>query len=225
MIVILCPTRDRKPQYKRMLKSCIDTSENVAVVSGTNGGKSYVGTNYPIDIPTVFMWNDLAKKAMKHPDANLFMLGSDDIVFSTPHWDKAILDHYNALEEKVHVYSLRDSRDPLGTPHPIVTREYVNAMGYFIPPIFLHWFVDTWTVEIAKANHCFTHLSDYLLVHDKPSDTGQADETHNKIRRMGWHARDKMVADTCPHLLSEEKDRLNMVLGKKRNERYKAAHL
>jgi hypothetical protein len=198
MIAILCPTRGRERAFLRMCESAHNTSENdVYIFSGSNGGDAYASVQYPTDMPTCYMWNDLAKAAMKHPHNKLFMLGADDTVFATPHWDSALIEHYNALENKIHVYHLQDSRDKDGTPHPIVTREYINALGYFMPPIFMHWYVDTWTVGIAKANACFTHLRDYMLVHDKPSDRGEPDETHNGIRRMGWAVRDRAVWESC----------------------------
>lgn len=216
MISILVPSKGRPAYCKRMLESVGHTVECDGRVMlaldrrDTDLYQEYVPCDLivPDGLPTVHKWNLLAKKAMEYSSHNLFMLGADDIIFSTSGWDKAIIDHYNALENKIHVYSLCDSRDPSGTPHPIVTREYIEAMGYFLPPIFLHWYVDTWTVEIAKANDCFTHMKDYLLVHDKPSDSGQSDETHNGIRRMGWHERDKYVNDTCQHFLEYEKLRL-----------------
>lgn len=208
MIGLLVPTRARQFQYERMLESVRHTSANVVVCSCSNGDDKYVNNQFPIDTPTVHMWNMMADKAMKNTNINLFMLGSDDIIFDTKDWDKALLDHYNALENKIHVYHLLDSRDINGTPHPIVSREYIEAMGYFIPPLFLHWFADSWTTAISRANGCFTHFNDYSLIHDKPSDHGIADETHNHIRRMGWHERDRYVNDTCQHLLQAEKNRL-----------------
>lgn len=209
-IALLIPTRDRPTQCKRMLDSIINTTEKeiANIYLGTNGDGNYTHFKFPFNYPTVAMWNKLAEIAMENPDNKLFMLGADDTVFTTPCWDKALLDHYNALENKIHVYALRDSRDPDGTPHPIVTREYIEAMGYFLPPIFLHWFVDSWTVEIAKANGCFTHMRNYQLVHDKPSDKGNPDDTHNRIRQMGWHDRDCWVNERCQHFLELEKKRL-----------------
>src|ERR1044072_3158842 len=220
MIAILCPTRGRPEQCKRMIQSVQDTAgEWIHVLLATHdpeeislpvaASKALVSAHtYPDMLPTAAKWNDLAARMMFYDNCKLFMLGSDDMIFTTPLWDKALVDHYNALENKIHVYALQDSRDENGTPHIIVTREYIEAMGYFVPPIFLHWRIDTWTVEIAKSNNCFTHLRDYMLVHDKPSDTGKGDETHSRIREWGWHARDKYVAETCQHFLEHEKWRL-----------------
>lgn len=208
-----------------MCKSVTATAtnpENIVIFAASNGGDKYVENQFPIDCPTVYMWNELAKEAMKNPDIKLFMLCADDVVFSTPGWDRALLDHYAALVNKIHVYSLQDSRDKDGTPHPIITREYIDALGYFMVPIFVHWFVDIWTICIAKYNNCFTHLRDFELQHIKPSDTGMADETHNRIRRNGWHARDAEVNKDCQYYLIAEMQKLGDIIEEKESERLKA---
>lgn len=222
MIAILVPSRKRVERCKRMIQSVIDTSESEIIIylgidnideyrEAAHMGNERVTVSriqLPDGMPTAHKWNLLAEMAMRHPHKRLFMLGSDDIVFSTPLWDRALIDDYKGFNRGAHVYHFQDSRDADGTPHPIVTREYIEAMGYFVPPIFLHWFVDAWTVAIARANDCFSHFKDFLLLHDKPSDFGQADETHTKIRAMGWHERDKWVAQHCSHFLNIEKARL-----------------
>lgn len=219
-IALLCPTRGREQQFKRMCESVAVTTyatNTVNIYSASNGGDAYAKYQFPIDCPTVHMWNGLAIEAMKNPDHKLFMLCADDVVFSTPLWDEALIRHYEALENKVHVYALQDSRDAQGTPHPIVTREWIEGLGYFMPPFFTHWFVDTWTVQMAKVNGVFTHMKDYLLIHDKPSDVGKPDETHTRIRMNGWHERDKYVNETCQHVLHGETERLAKAMA----ERYK----
>lgn len=220
-IALLCPTRGRPEQFKRMEASfrrttadshghglfpCV-SKEDLPVYDGS----PYSYEQYivlPDNMPTAHKWNYLAEFAKVSPRYKFFMLCSDDVVFQTPCWDQALIDHYNSLENKIHVYHLRDGRTGHGTPHPIVTREYIEAMGYFMPPLFMHWFVDTWTVEIAKAAGCFTHLNDYMLDHIKPSDEGKPDETHSRIRQWGWHDRDQWVNKYCQHFLDFEKRRL-----------------
>lgn len=216
-IAILCPSKDRVIKFRGMVNSAYKTaykSESVCIYLGIAeedtqkyGYGSFLSYKFPLST-TAHKWNKLAEIAMQNLNKNLFMLGADDMIFTTPGWDKALLDHYNALDNKIHVYALQDSRDENGTPHIIVTREYIEAMGWFVPPIFLHWFIDSWTVAIAKANNCFTHMKDYLLIHDKPSDNGQADETHSRIREWGWHERDRWVADKCVDVLDMYKQKL-----------------
>lgn len=215
MIAIICPTRARKDGFERMFNSAFATAneKRITIFSGSNGDDEYVWMKYPIDMPTVYMWNDLVKAALANNDNKLFMLGSDDMIFATPGWDNALIEHYNGLKNKIHVYHLQDSRDTHGTPHPIVSREYIEAMGYFLPPLFTHWFVDSWTVAIAKHNNCFTYMKDYSLIHNKPSDLGKPDETHTRIRRNGWHRRDVEVNEKCQHFLALEQQRLACAFG------------
>ena len=208
MIAIIAPTRGRPKQFQRMVESVKSTSKKAMIYAASNGSDDYVSYHYPIDMPTVFMWNDMAKMAMKEEKNKLFMLAADDIIFSTKGWDEALIDHYSKLERKIHCWALQDSRDKEGFPHPIVSREWIEAMNWFVPPYFMHWKIDVWTNEIAKTNNCFTHMRDYLLVHDKPNDRGQPDETHSRIRRNGWLQRDDDMAKSCAYLLEYEKKRL-----------------
>lgn len=220
MIELICPSKGRPEKLKRMWESAMQTADKPWQITMSLGVSEEECSEYSefthdfeIEIhkvknwTTAYSWNYLAQNAL-NGSAKLFMLASDDMIFSTPLWDKALIEHYEKLDNKIHVYALQDSRDKLGTPHPIVTCEYIEAMGYFLPPIFLHWYVDSWTVEIAKRNNVFTHLTDYMLIHDKPSDAGKPDKTHTGIREMGWFERDKFVNDTCQHLLEHEKYRL-----------------
>lgn len=226
MISILCPTRGRPVEFRRMVDSAMQTADapdklRVMYFLGSDDPRMH---DYPKEIKNcmsfigqpwsaVMASNYLAMKCREfNPDSTLYMVGADDMVFATPEWDKALLNAHKKMQEKIHVFSLRDSRDPSGTPHPIISREYVRVMGYFLPPIFLHWYVDTWTVEIARTNNCFTHLTDYLLIHDKPSDRGEKDETHIRPRRLGWHERDTYVNHTCAHFLGMEKERLGRMI-------------
>ena len=224
MISLLCPTRGRPAMFRNMLESAWATAETkleiLAGIGGEDTETAYKENYYGYDItgvhqtlltgnfPATFVANDLASRA--HGDL-IFLVG-DDTVFTTPHWDKPLLEHYARLNNKIHVYSLRDSRGEDGTPHPIATKEYVKALGYLHTPIFNHFYPDTWMVEIAKANNCFTHMKDFLLLHNKPSDKGIFDETHTRIRSFGWLNRDMKVNETCQHFLELEKQRLGKAI-------------
>lgn len=215
-IALLCPTRKRPEQFRRMIRSAFETANPKSVKIYAAFSKeewdeyAYCADDcwvsiMPDGMPTAHKWNALAEIAMKDKSNTHFMLASDDMVFTTPLWNEALLAAYTNTP---HVYHLRDSRDEFGTPHPIVTREYIEAMGFFLPPFFMHWYVDSWTVEIAKHNNCFTHLKDYMLEHIKPSDAGKPDETHTGIRARGWHDRDKWVDEHCKDILEMYKRRI-----------------
>lgn len=214
-IAILCPSRQRPDQFKRMVESV--KNKAIVYLAITEQERDLYKELTPTcptlilsdGMPTAYKWEILCSYAFAYikDKHKLFMLGSDDMYFQTEGWDRALIDHYNSLEDKRHVYALQDSRDANGTPHPIMTREYIDHMGYFVPPIFLHWYVDGWTVEIAKNANKFTHMKDYLLMHDKPSDRGAGDETHNRIREWGWRNRDEYVNSMMRSFLESEKKR------------------
>lgn len=221
-IALCCPSRQRPELFNRMVNSAVNTAydkNNVSVYLGVGDDDwpdyekkipDFIKgiTTFPVGCPTVYKWNMIAIKQAMWNKHTHYMLAADDMIFTTPHWDRAILEHYDGLQNKIHAYSLRDSRDNDGTPHPIVTREYIEAMGYFLPPIFLHWFVDSWTIDIGRANSCFTHIKDYMLVHDKPFHRGEPDDTHMCIRRAGWLNSDQWTNEKCKHFLELEKERL-----------------
>lgn len=232
MIVLLCPSKGRPEKIKRMWESAKATASNIqliATVSKEEYNDYYIALKDEYNVlilqeadlmPTVHKWNKSADLAMTQKEAKLFMVTGDDMIFDTQGWDKAILDHYEALNDKIQVYALQDSRDKDGTPHPIMTREYIQAMGYFVQPIFLHWFIDIWTAEIARANGCFTHLREYLLMHDKDNDKGKPDLTHTGIRSYGWAERDKYCNDKMQHVLRSEMLRLGKIMTNKYHDNY-----
>lgn len=220
MIELICPSKGRPDKLKRMWDSArrtADSPNDIYLRVGVNeeeremyrGAVDGYSAVYAVkDWSTVYTTNLLADKAFKDGASKLFMIIGDDAIFTSYEWDKALREHYDALNNKIHIYSFLDSRSPAGTPHPIATREYIDAMGTLAPPIFLHWYVDTWMVQMAKDNNCFTHLKDYLLVHDKPSDKGMPDETHNSIRERGWHERDSYVNAICQDYFHMQNQRL-----------------
>ncbi len=221
-VAILCPTRGRPKMFERMVQSVFATADrkNVRVYFYTSEMDSEE-PNYKcpdgcthfsgLDLPCVAATNYMAAHQVVQ-EHSLMMVAADDTIFTTPGWDAALIREYEKLQNKIHVYSLLDSRSEDGTPHPIVTREFYQAMGYFAPPIFLHWYSDTWIVNMAKANHCFTHLKDYLLVHDKVTDRGQTDETYSRIRNMGWRLRDASVNERCQRMFGCESEHLRKMI-------------
>lgn len=224
MIALLCPSKGRPEKLQRMVQSAYDTTTSkvqIFVAVSPEEFESYkavlnipendrvglVIVTMPELSPTGFKWNKLAELAMTQ-DNKLFMIAGDDMIFDTPAWDEALLCRRESFADKIEVFALQDSRDKDGTPHPIISREYIEAMGYLIPPIFLHWHIDTWTVEIARASSRFTHLRDYKLIHDKPSDKGEPDATHTGISSYGWKQHDDYINKKMQSCLLNEKMRL-----------------
>lgn len=159
---------------------------------------NYVSSPYCLHIvgkdgPTSYAWNELAKRAA----GDILMLMGDDTVFETPGWDdklrKAEFTLSHGGQPSMAVFSFDDGRSELGTghPHPAMTREVYNRLGYLACPMFRHFYVDTWLVDLAKEAGIFHYIADMKVLHDKPWDRGAPDETKLRIATTTIHDADK----------------------------------
>lgn len=96
---------------------------------------------------TSYSWNLMAAKAKY----DIFFLVGDDCQFITPNWGELIVDAFNKYPDKiVCVYPRAPSVSKYKSPHFCLHRNWVNTLGYFLPPYFYHWYVDTWIAEVAQ---------------------------------------------------------------------------
>lgn len=184
-ISILCPTRERPEGALRMAQSahdCAYGSLNAEILFYVDDDDPRLHdyerflpkANLIIGpfVPTCRAWNLLW---MNCKDSDLFMLGSDDIIF-TDGWDKSFAAHMSILGDTPQVFHLTDSRHPTNTPHPIVTNSWARIAGTFMPEQFHHYYVDSFTCWAAKLTGLFTQLGT-TLIHDK---------TESSAARFPW---------------------------------------
>lgn len=164
-ISILCPTRGRPENVKRLLDSIRETSTVLpqvllyadfddSLTTGTN--INYLGEHYPIDklcilggprITLSDMWNQLAERA----SGEILMQAGDDIVFRTKGWDDQVRRAFAAFEDRL-IFLHGDDKAygaSFGT-HGFLHRAWIKATGYFCPPYFSADCADTWLNEVAN---------------------------------------------------------------------------
>jgi len=137
--------------------------------------KKYIDKKYYTIGPnqsTCYSWNQLAEAA-KH---DILFLAGDDIQFMTKNWDLNIIKIFEMFPDKICMaapfdgngkgngnalliheepYQLKEN-ERVGSPHFAVHRNWMKALGYFVPPFFWHWYVDTYTQKVAaKLGRCF----------------------------------------------------------------------
>lgn len=207
-ISILCPSRGRPEMARRMAESAVATASDargLEVLFWLNEDdpklSEYKHGPYTVlimgkDGPTSYAWNELAKRAA----GDILMLMGDDAVFETPGWDERLREEAAPDLDgwvKCKVFSFDDGRSELGTghPHPAITREVYNRLGYLACPMFRHFYVDTWLVELAKEAEIFHYIADMRVLHDKPWDRGAPDETKLRIATTSVHDADKATFD------------------------------
>jgi hypothetical protein len=158
MITILTPSRGR-PQYaERMIKSAIQTAGMpIEIKLYLNDDDPTLG-QYKDNIDsllytvgpnqsTSYSWNLMAQEAKNDI---LFLVG-DDCHFTTNNWGNLILTAFDCYPDKIAcVYPRAPSVSKHKSPHFCLHKNWINSLGYFLPPYFYHWYVDTWVAYIAR---------------------------------------------------------------------------
>lgn len=97
-------------------------------------------------------WNILAERALETSD-QIFMLGNDDLVFETPDWDWKVEEVFRATRDRIaYVHGSDEGQhfDKFGSLG-FLSRQWINAVGYFAPPYFPGDGVDHWINDVATA--------------------------------------------------------------------------
>ncbi len=123
------------------------------------------------DQSSCFSWNYLSTLA-RH---DYCMLVGDDAQFLTTNWDQHIIDFFENYEYKDKIlyvcprdmtgsdkrrwiknkvptdkpYKIETHPSPIGAAHFVLHKNWINTVGYFLPPQFWHWHIDNWLTELA----------------------------------------------------------------------------
>jgi len=222
MISICCPSRGRPVLAKRMIDTAYKTvsdTKNIEFLIYLNDDDSTlpeyknsidpqhytVGPNQS----TCYSWNQLAEKA-KH---DILFLAGDDIQFMTKNWDLNIIKLFEMFPDKICMaapfdgngkgngnallineepYQLKEN-ERVGSPHFAVHRNWIAALGYFVPPFFWHWYVDTYTQYVAKKlGRCFYLTKTLIQAKKVLDDTGKQVRTNLNIAHRDNYVWDKI---------------------------------
>jgi ribosomal protein L37E len=91
-------------------------------------------------------------KCLPLATGELLCHGNDDIIFRTPGWDQMVIAEFEDCPDKilmVHGDDLYIQREGFGC-HPIISRRWLDTLGYFIPPYFDGEWGDTWVNDLAN---------------------------------------------------------------------------
>ena len=174
-ISILCPTRNRVEFVKDFLKSCHETAKNpsniefVFYVDEDDRMSNIFFDNYEseFDFDIVYvvgerivlseMWNE----CYSHSSGEIYMHAGDDIRFRTKDWDEMIINKFKEFDDRIAFVYGRDGYQPktFGT-HGFLHKNWIKAVGYFVPPYFVSDFNDSWLNEVAKlaGRHFFVDV-------------------------------------------------------------------
>ena len=207
MISILVPSRGRPQNVYRLYDSLVATTEGEweLLVRRDIDDPFWHGYNERGPLPNLAyvsgdrrllseLWNELVPYAV----GDIFMHGGDDIVFRTPGWDRIVRDAFPADRIAfVHGDDLGGKGDRLGT-HGFLSREAVEAVGYFMPPYFASDYNDLWWNEVYESigRRIFVPI---ITEHMHPAfGKGEMDQTHlDRIERHKSEDVDAIWRDTA----------------------------
>jgi hypothetical protein len=136
-----------------------------------------------------YSWNMLAEEATN----DYYFLAGDDVNFVTRGWDKIITDAFSKYPDKIAcVYPTSPGLKKKKNPHFCVHRNWIDALGYFVPPQFWHWYVDTWTAELARSVGRYELVENCVVEIQKDIK----DETTNRVHKMCLRERDHHIWHT-----------------------------
>lgn len=200
MISVLCPSRGRPELAKKMLDSALKlagTEIEVLIYINEddplfNHYRSLIDKKHLIvgpDRSPAYSWNKLAESAQY----DILMLQGDDAWFETANWAVKVKEAFDYYPDKiVFVYSNLEGYPWAGgkltadhCPHFFLHKNWIRTTGYFVPPHFWHWYVDTWWRDVAKLinrRHIIKDLSIPLLVDFEDTTDARKDRLSNRER-------------------------------------------
>jgi len=214
IIAILTPSRGRPEKLERFIKSVDKTSstENtiyhfVGVDRNDPELETYLSSykktreellhnfiilNSSEQKPVGIIWNDLQRLAegMYHPD--YYIMGNDDLVYQTNNWDIILEKTIRQLKDPYHVLWFNDgiNGDKLAA-FPIVSKEWVKAVGSFCPTIFEFLCNDLWIFDVAKSLDHLKFIPEVVTEHLHFSQNKSLnDSTYRMHRDNGATSRD-----------------------------------
>ncbi len=233
-ISLLTCSRGRPKGLKRLIKTAQDLSSGKNRVSFENY-IDFDDASYPqyaeelkdfedmenritLDVPQSVSksWNKLAKSAINN-EAEILMMGNDDLIFNTQNWDELLVQETKKFPDQIYCMWFNDGIN--GEKHcafPIISSKWFHIVGYFTPGIFNFLYNDTWIFDIAKRvgrAHYIPHVSAEHL--HFTTGKSQADQTTLRNRtgeRAGIAKADQIIFNNTEIFRIGAADRLQSAI-------------
>lgn len=195
MISLLCPTRNRPTNVNRLIQSALETAADPEYIEFVfyidEDDTSYDNFenvwNHAAIIfvrgPRIVLsqtWNECYKMAT---GPYYYHLG-DDNIFKTFGWDRYFIHEFSNYPDKILFTHGLDGgpHDATGFgTHGMIHKNWVETVGYFVPPYYVSDFNDTWLNEVANMIGRHTQIRDVMVEHLHPNfGKAELDITHQE---------------------------------------------
>jgi len=205
-ISLLCPTRGRPSNITSLIKSLTETTldiqniELVLYIDDDDQGMSshphelekYADSiNLTVIAGRRIILSEAWNICYEFASGNIFMHCSDDIIFMTPNWDTVVMEAFDQIDDKIGFVFGRDGFSPVefGT-HGFIHKNWVETVGYFVPPYFSSDFNDTWLNDVAKLLNRHVPIA-ILTLHNHPA-LGKSAYDQNYLENLQRGLRDNV---------------------------------
>jgi glycosyltransferase involved in cell wall biosynthesis len=196
-VSLLLPTRNRPANLRRLHQSLEDTSRQRPEVVLYVDEDDQVSADMAEDLGWKYvqgpriclseMWNE----AYKISTGDILMHAGDDIIFRTKSWDYHVVKAFSKFPDRL-IFAHGDDGHwgkRFGT-HGFIHKNWVDVVGYFVPPYFSSDYNDTWLNDVANRLGRRVYLP--IMTEHMHFLFGKAelDETHRE--RLDRHKRDNV---------------------------------
>lgn len=201
MISLLCPTRGRPANMNRLWQSVKDTASNLKDIElifyidddDLDSQQTAKGMGVSRIVGKRIVLSEMWNKCYEISKGDILMHCGDDIIFRTVGWDKMVEDEFKKVNDKILFVYGKDgySPDSFGT-HGFISRNWVEVVGYFVPPYFSSDMNDTWLNDVADTIGRKKFLPELYTEHMHPiNGKGEWDQTH--LERLERHQTDNVT--------------------------------
>lgn len=82
-------------------------------------------------------------------NAGIYLGCADDYLMATPGWDDRIREKFSCYPDRIVLGQITDPSLPDRLLYMALSAEWINLLGYIVPPVFPTWYGDTWLEEIG----------------------------------------------------------------------------
>lgn len=181
-ISFLITTRKRPSSFERMLDSAFilafDQSKIEVIVYIDNDDEQSIekckelSLKYniiPIIGERLLCVDDAYNICFKKATSDILMVLADDLIFKTKNWDLIVKKSFSYYKDGiVLVYGKDGISNAKRASHPILHRNWVETVGYVIPPYFKIAGGDIWITNIATEIDRKIYLDNLFIEHMHP---------------------------------------------------------
>ena len=212
-LLVMIPTRGRRPQCERLLQSYTETvagqDTDLVVITDGDDQDTYEGMDWGpatvavLDPRMAFSPKLNAVAAARAADYDVLMWVGNDHVFRTPGWDEKLLAALDGMGGHGWVYP--DDKRRTDVPEIwMCSSDVVKTLGWFACPAMSHYYTDNAVADLGRRAGLIRFVPEVVIEHlhysvcDETEYDGLYKEAETRWGQADLTAFQQWRADTMP---------------------------